>query len=172
MSIRIIRLVVISFVFFFLLATAFSLMIPSHVRISKAINIKGDKDSIMARISHAERWREWYPGMDSVQLFYEEGKIKGVVINQKDASKPAYMIITKTEADEVDAQFNGRKLKPVMNVWKTIKYPTTDSITVQWYMDFHLRWYPWEKFASLLLEKSYAPVMENGLKNLKKEVEN
>jgi hypothetical protein len=39
-------------------------------------------------------------------------------------------------------------------------------------MDFHLRWYPWEKFASLLLEKSYGPRMEQGLATLKRLVEN
>jgi hypothetical protein len=38
-------------------------------------------------------------------------------------------------------------------------------------MDFHLRWYPWEKFASLLFEQSYGPKMEQGLGNIKKMVE-
>jgi hypothetical protein len=38
-------------------------------------------------------------------------------------------------------------------------------------MDFRLRWYPWEKFSSLLLEKRYGPMLENGLDNLKKLME-
>jgi hypothetical protein len=38
-------------------------------------------------------------------------------------------------------------------------------------MDFHLRWYPWEKFGSLLLEKSYGTKMEMGLMSLKKLAE-
>jgi hypothetical protein len=39
-------------------------------------------------------------------------------------------------------------------------------------MDFKLRWYPWEKFSSLLLEKRYGPVMEQGLAKLKKSINN
>jgi hypothetical protein len=35
-------------------------------------------------------------------------------------------------------------------------------------MDFRLRWYPWEKFSSLLFEKSYGLTMEKGLNNIKK----
>jgi len=38
-------------------------------------------------------------------------------------------------------------------------------------MDFHLKWYPWEKFSSMLLENRYGPMMEQGLAKLKKVVE-
>jgi hypothetical protein len=71
----------------------------------------------------------------------------------------------------VTAQFITKKMKPVATGWKTISYPNNDSVTVQWYMDFHLRWYPWEKFGSLLLEKSHGARMEQGLTNLKKLIQ-
>ena len=58
-----------------------------------------------------------------------------------------------------------------MNGWKFISHAGSDSATLQWYIDFNLRWYPWEKFASLLFEKSYGAQMEQGLSNLKKIVE-
>jgi len=169
---RILRLIIISFILFFLLGTAFSLMIPSHVRISKAINIKGDKDTIMAAIKDPARWKEWYPGQDSTQLLYVDGQVKGVVMKKADSTELAHIIITKSSADEVNAEFEGKKQRPVQNVWRTIKYASNDSVTLQWYMEFHLHWYPWEKFASLMLEGSYAPIMEKGLHNIKRNVEN
>jgi len=46
------------------------------------------------------------------------------------------------------------------------------DMTVQWRMDFKLRWYPWEKFASLLFEKQYGTQMEEGLNRLKAFTEN
>ena len=55
--------------------------------------------------------------------------------------------------------------------WNFYATEIPNSVTVQWYMDFHLRWYPWEKFSSLLLEKRYGPMMEKGLGNLKALVE-
>jgi hypothetical protein len=44
--------------------------------------------------------------------------------------------------------------------------------TVQWYFDFHLRWYPWEKLASLLLEKVYGTRMAQSLERLRAVAEN
>ena len=61
--------------------------------------------------------------------------------------------------------------RSILNGWKCISHAGSDSTTLQWYMDFHLRWYPWEKFASLLFEQSYGPKMEQGLGNLKKILE-
>jgi hypothetical protein len=56
----------------------------------------------------------------------------------------------------------------VINGWKVIEHANSDSLTVQWYMDTQLRWYPWEKFASLLFDKSHGATMEQGLGKLKK----
>ncbi|HVE60520.1 MAG TPA: hypothetical protein VNA26_01785 [Chitinophagaceae bacterium] len=38
-------------------------------------------------------------------------------------------------------------------------------------MDFHLKWYPWQKFSSLLYEERYGTMMQNGLTNLKEITE-
>ena len=166
-----IKLAVLSFIILFLLITGMSLLIPSHVRISKAINIKADKDSIMAQIKYPVRWKNWYPGIDTAKLFYEAGEVKGVILDDKDPLHPIYLVITKAEPGEVTAQFITSKMRPVVNGWKTISYSTPDSVTLQWYMDFHLRWYPWEKFRSLLLEGAYGSKMEKGLTNLRNVIQ-
>ena len=44
--------------------------------------------------------------------------------------------------------------------------------TVQWYFDFHVRWYPWEKFQSIVYDQQLGPVMEKSLANLKRIAEN
>jgi hypothetical protein len=163
---RFIKLGIISIVVLSLFITGMSLFIPSHIRLSKAINIKADKDSILGQIRDAAKWKNWYPGTDTARLFYHNGAATGVILDDKDTAHPVYIHITRETPDEVEAELVTNKMKPVVNGWKTISYPTTDSITLQWYMDFHLRWYPWEKFRSLILERSYGPKMEKGLSNL------
>jgi hypothetical protein len=49
--------------------------------------------------------------------------------------------------------------------WKLIA--SDGSVMVQWYMTLHVRWYPWEKFAGLLYERSFATQMKTGLIKLK-----
>jgi len=55
----------------------------------------------------------------------------------------------------------------VINGWKIYRYSNMDSLTLQWYMDFHLKWYPWKKFGSLFFENTYGVMMEQGLNNVK-----
>lgn len=142
---RFIKLGLISVVVFSLLITAFSLMIPSHVRISKAIDISVDRDSLLNQLSNTNNWKNWYPGADSIQQLSE--------------------ITTITDSTVIAKQSRAE------SGWNLYDAGIPGTLTVQWYMDFHLRWYPWEKFSSLLLEKRYGPIMEKGLDNLKKLLE-
>jgi hypothetical protein len=168
---RLFKLAIISFVFLFLLITGMSLFIPSHIRISRAVNIKADKDTVMAQIKDASKWKNWHPGLDSAALVYVAGKAKGVILDNSDSTSPVVLMIDHIGADEVTARFTPKKMRLVTYGWQTISHPGQDSLTLQWYMDFHLRWYPWEKFGSLLLEKSHGAKMEQGLTRLKKLVQ-
>jgi hypothetical protein len=164
---RFIKLAIISFIVLALIITGMSLFFPSHIRLSKAINIKANQDSILAQIRDAGNWKNWFPGTDTAKLYFENGQARGIILDDRDSSRPVYLHITGETNDEVIAEMVTNKMKPVVNGWKTISYPSGDSTTVQWYMDFHLRWYPWEKFRSLILERSYGPKMEKGLSNLR-----
>src|SRR5690242_15928120 len=117
---RLIKLAFISIIFLFLLITGISLFIPSHIRISKAINIKADKDSVLAQIKDPAKWKNWYPGLDTAELFYENGIVRGVMLDNKDSAHPAYIHITKEQPDEINAEFITKKMRPVVNGWKTI----------------------------------------------------
>jgi hypothetical protein len=42
---------------------------------------------------------------------------------------------------------------------------------VEWTLYFHIKWYPWEKLASMFYDKQLGPVMEKSLINLRNELE-
>lgn len=165
-KVKIIKLAFISFIFFSLLITGISLFIPSRIRISKAIDINAGKDSVMSQINDAAKWKNWYPGADSLALLYSNGKVMGI----KSDSVHSLMITAVTDSS-VLAVNTGLKVKNGETGWNVIDGNNPNSVIVQWYMDFHLRWYPWEKFSSLLLEKRYGPQLEQGLTNLKTQLE-
>jgi len=120
---RVIKLGIISFVVFSFLITLISLFFPSHIRISRAIDINASKENVSHLINDSQARSTWYP-IDS--------------------------------AKNLAGGFN------------IIETGIPNTITVQWYMDFHLGWLPWKKFSGLLLEKRYGPIMESGLERLKK----
>jgi len=169
--VKIFRLVFFSFLFLFLLVTGISLFIPSHIRISKAIDIAATADTILSQLNEPARWKNWFPGLGSSKLFYEAGIVKGLII---DDSSGQYIKIIETKNDEIITELRSGS-KKIVSGWKIISNDRSDTTTLhttlQWYMDFQLRWYPWEKFSSLLFEKSYGLRMEEGLNNIKKIAE-
>lgn len=166
---RIIKLGIISILFFGLLITGFSLFFPSHVRISRAINIGAPADVARNNIKEIDKWSNWYPGFDTLSLS------KGANENERNFAargmENGSIIMKSVSVNEMYATISTDGKKSAINGWRVLSEFYPDSVTVQWYMDFKLRWYPWEKFSSLLLEKRYGPVMEKGLQTLKNMLE-
>jgi hypothetical protein len=162
----IIKLGIISIVFFALLITGISLFFPSHIHISRATTINANKDSIFVQLNNPVNWKKWYPGADTLPLLIIESKVKGIVTGSMHG-----LMIKEVNDSAVLTMNVGPNSKEGESGWNIFPGQTPNSFTVQWYMDSHLRWYPWEKFSSLLLEKRYGPVMEQGLEKLKKLLE-
>jgi hypothetical protein len=162
--VRLIRLAIISIIFFSFLITGISLFFPSHVRLSKAVNILTTRDSTVTAIGSFKKWEHWHP----LLLNSKNPRLSsGDTLHLGEAS----IVWTKKDSSEYVAEMRQASGRPVISGWKIIGEKGKDSLIVQWYMDFRLKWYPWEKFSSLLLEKRYGPQMEQGLTNLKNFLE-
>ena len=143
---KIIKLGLISIVFFAVMITLISLFFPSRVRISKAIDINTSRENLMKQLGDTASWKNWYPGADSAEIL------------------PQIISITDSTVVANSIMQNGRK---GVTGWNIYESGIPNTLTLQWYMDFKLRWYPWEKFSGLLFEKRYGPLMEKGLEELK-----
>jgi Polyketide cyclase / dehydrase and lipid transport len=146
---KIIKLALISFIVFFGIATAFSLMIPSSIRLSKAVNVKAEPARILSFIKDTSQWREWWPSLNSKASF----NLNLRPLRQNDS--------------EVVWQLQQADRRPVTSGWQIHQLPSGDSLALQWYMDFHLPWYPWQKFSTLFYESTYGTMMQQGLENIK-----
>ena len=168
---RIIKLGIISFIILAILITGISLFVPSKVTVSRAVNMAAVPDSVWARVDDLHRWEEWNP------LFENLASKKVEYIDTSNGHWNAVKVATTTvqwkekKTDEHIAEMRNGDRSPVMSGWKCVTYPGRDSITVQWYMVFRLKWYPWEKFGSLMFEKQYGTQMEKGLSQLKSLLE-
>ncbi|HUQ97447.1 MAG TPA: hypothetical protein VM010_07270 [Chitinophagaceae bacterium] len=156
---RIIKLAFLSFLVFFGLILGMSLLIPSHIRISKAINISQKKDSIFFLIANRDQWPRWHPAFQ--------------VPNSDSLLKQNKISITQSVRTDslITVNWQQQGKAPVRNSWQLHRVAAADSVTLQWYMDFQLPWYPWQKFSSLFYEKTYGTMMEQGLQQIKNNVE-
>jgi hypothetical protein len=150
---RIIKLGIISFVLLFAIVTLMSLFIPSRIRISRAVNLSPSATHILSRIKDTNQWKTWHPA-----FMKTEGSQKMV---------PLWRIPVSSGPEEFICKVQYMDRKPVTNGWRLYTNTPGDSLTIQWYMDFQLSWYPWQKFGSLFYESSYGRLMETGMTNLK-----
>jgi hypothetical protein len=137
----------------FLAVTAVSLLIPSRITISKAINIHAEKDSVFSAIRDRGQWYKWHPAFmprSSAQAFDSIH-----IVSQTETDSELVMLLQQGTKDAVT------------NGWKIYTHTNTDSLTLQWYMKFDLKWYPWKKLGSLFYENTYGVMMQEGLENLK-----
>ena len=162
---RVIKLAILSFIFLFLLVTTISLFIPSHIRISRARDINSTKQEVMSFIADPLKWKEWYPGANSLGILYIEGKPKGILL---DSTGLVGLSIFNINDSVVTVGEVGKTAAKRMEMgWKVLSAGNENNVVAQWYMDFKLRWYPWEKFKSLFYENVYGAHLERGLANLK-----
>jgi ribosome-associated toxin RatA of RatAB toxin-antitoxin module len=152
---RLLKLAVISIILLFALWTLLSLLIPSQVRISKATNISARPAAVWALVNDSAQWHRWHPWFGDSSTVLEKVRFNW----QERSDSFAHVVLQHPGVRDLDNNFRIYRLSG------------NDSLTVQWYIDFKLKWYPWEKFSSLFFESSYGQMMEQGLKGMKGEAE-
>lgn len=150
---RVVKLGFLSLVVLFLVVTLISLLFPSRIRLSRATNLPNERQKIFRLLQHDSLWHPAYRDSST----------------QKNFALLAKRTITLTDSTYV-VQLQQPNRKPVVSGWNLYGRPAVDSLTLQWYMDFQLGWYPWEKFSSLFYEQTYGVMMEKGLANFKEQL--
>jgi hypothetical protein len=160
---KFIKLALISGVILCIVIFLFSLIIPSHIRISRAVNISISKDSLLPAITDLRQWKEW-----------------NLMVNNPEFTNKQYTDHSFT-SDQVKITKQGLEGDTLLTTWQQPNerkfisgftwHGREGHLVVQWYFDIQLRWYPWEKFSSIIFDKQLGPPMEKSLDNLKKLLE-
>lgn len=161
---RFVKLAIISAVIFSIVIYLFSLIIPSQVRVSRAINISAPKDSLRAAVTDLQQWKAWNELVNSADLTNKQYTGETFSSDQLKVTRNSLVGDTLLTSWQ---QRNARVLSSGF-VW----LGEDGQLVLQWYFDIKLRWYPWEKFGSIVFDKQLGPSMEKSLGNLKKLLEN
>lgn len=157
---RLIKLAILSFVFLFLAVTLVSFLIPSHIRLSKVIMLQGSRDSVFQLITNKDQWPRWHPLFSPLQT-----------AEQKTALNEIETKLISRNDSLLQMQWQQPGKKTLLSNWVFRNDTSANVSTLQWFIDFDHAWYPWEKLKSLFYEKTYGTMMEQGLLNLKQQVE-
>ena len=175
---RLIKMFLFVLVGLFAVITIIGLFIPSSVKISRGVIINADSSLVYNNLKDVKNWSAWMPWVTTdsgavVQLSQvtdQPGSFfrwKGVKINSSGT-----ITIKAHEQDQLKLLYELQDMNKAEGGFRIRKTGTGNNVTeVLWFMEYKLKWYPWEKFSSLMLENSYGPSMERGLANLKKNLE-
>ncbi|MBL7736984.1 MAG: hypothetical protein JNL51_16120 [Chitinophagaceae bacterium] len=143
---KLIKLGLLSVFFLSLILFLMSLLIPPVVRVSRAIDIHAPIDAIQPRLADLQEWKDWNEmAKDEMEIKILSVSRDTITVSWKNGNRPVLSAFTLAQSGE--------------------------TTVVQWYFDFRLNWYPWEKFGSIVFDKHFGTPMEKSLNNLKKKIE-
>jgi hypothetical protein len=160
---RLIKLAIISFIFLFILVTAIGLLFPSSVIVSRAVDISANKDTVYNKINNVYAWQQWIVGMNKPE-------VKILSANKIDFFGTS-VTITQVTDSTITSNWVGKKGSVQESVIRIIHHNNSPQLVVQWQFTEHLKWYPWQRFGSMLNEAVTGKQLEDNLASLKKLIE-
>lgn len=159
---RLIKLGIISIIGISIVITLMSLLIPSTARVSRAITIEAPIDSVRYRVQELDQWKSWNLLVQHDQqtdLTYTKGSVRSNEMEVRFISADSGAIYT---------EWKQKDQEPVSSAFTITA--SGDATVLQWYFDFKVKWYPWEKFGSIIFDRQMGPPMERSLDKLRKHV--
>ena len=159
---RLIKLLLIIVFVLSTIITSISLLFPSEVVVSRAIEINAPSQDIAYFVCDLNHWNTWM----------SEWKENKVTIKDSTAfiSSQTIQLIKSTDSS---ARFNwvatGQPPYDVLIEWLPL---SKGNYVIHWSFTQKVHWYPWEKFQTLLNEKLLGYKMEVELANLKEAILN
>ena len=158
----------------FIMITLLSLLIPSKVMVSRGVVVNANAKKVFAEISTLRNWKHWQPVFknDSIKINFSAG---GTGTNSfcewESNSKKNKLIITATVENQISAALRREGENEVSITIAILALPDSNSVQVEWNALTKLKWYPWEKFYGIFIEKSSGQGYEDALNSLKTYVE-
>lgn len=143
-------------------------MLPSQTNISRAIDINAPADTVYDYVNNIAKWNTWYADYDSFNTSWSSKTVgKGAALNINKTT----VTLQQALPGKIKAVWQTGKSNQVEGEFNFIAKDSGSSMTLQWNFIQKVKWYPWEKFASIVSHKTIGPFMEKSLENLKKEAE-
>ena len=153
---RLVKLVFISLIILGLLITGISALFPSTVIVSRAVEVNTTPQKIAYYVTDLNHWNQWM----------SDWKQNKVTMNNNIATigSQSVQFLDKNDSS-VRYQWVATGQAPYLVQFEWI-HLNDNTYVIHWSFEQHVKWYPWEKFQTLLNEKLLGYKMEAELANL------
>lgn len=158
----------------FVFITLLSLFIPSKLMVTRAVVINARAEKVFDHISNLQQWKRWQPVFmnDSASITFFTGA-DGVSDSCAWVSKGKKntMHFTQKAGHSVSAVLKREGENEVLNTISVLPLADSNQVQAEWNVLIRLKWYPWEKFYGIFIEKITGEGYDEALKSLKSYVE-
>jgi hypothetical protein len=162
------------FVGLFVMVTLISLLIPSRIVTARAVTMQADSIKLFDEISDLKSWKNWHPVFKKDSTLLNFSSITNQVNSTAEwtqKGKTYKLVIVEKKYPLVKINLQAQGENDVENILTLMPVQEQGNMQVQWQAIVHLKWYPWEKFSGIFIEKMAGQVYEDALQSLKKYIE-
>ena len=170
-SMRLLKSFIITILGFFLVITIVSLLMPSKVVTTRMISIRASPADVMEQVQNLNNWPNWHPLFSDPQIQFNQnpgGKIATWSVNGR--ANTLQLIKASHEQAIFHLISSGQNTQE--NRISILQYKDSGAVQVEWSALTQLKWYPWEKFSGIFVDKITGAGYETALNQLKTYVEN
>jgi hypothetical protein len=153
---KLIRFALISVLVIGILITAIASLFPSMVITSRAVEVNATKEQIQHCVKDLSAWKGWMSDWKDQSVMVQDSLAQVGTQTIKMLSSTDSSVLLQWVA-------TGQAPYQVQIEWLPLKEGT---YVIHWSFEQHVKWYPWEKFQTLLNEKVLGAKMEEELQNL------
>ena len=159
----------------FIFITILSLFIPSKLMVSRAVVINANTGKVFSEINNLQNWKHWQPVFmnDSSQINFKTDS-NGIsnYCEWDSKGKKNVVEITNKNNNSIAAVLKRSGENDVQNTISILPLSDSNQVQAEWNVFIKLKWYPWEKFYGIFIEKISGQGYEDALNSLKNYVEN
>jgi hypothetical protein len=173
-NMRLIKGVIFAFAGLFTVVTLFSLLMPSQVMTVRSVVIHAKPDRVFTEIADLEKWKQWHPVFiqDSTSMHFSE-TTSGVhsFAEWTTNGKKNKLLIDEVLPGQLKATLTRPGERDVNNYITVTALKDSNNVQAEWRVITKLKWFPWEKFSGIFIDKMTGPGYETALNNLKERIE-
>lgn len=154
-----------------------SISLPRHIHIQRDIIINAPAEAAYEQISDLRNWPNWLPGhhQEPARAAVQANRPNGIGdryswVSQRSGIRPGVVTIVAAEPHKrlvTNLVFEGKdKAHSVFTLQET-----AEGTVLTWHLEKYMGDHPLRKFSGLLLDSTLGEEFEDGLENIKREVE-
>lgn len=158
----------------FIMITLLSLLMPSKVMTVRSVVIHGTTEQVFAEIADLKKWKHWHPvfmqDSNSIQISDPSSGIHAYAAWNSNGRKNKFQV-TEIAGTQLKADLMRTGENTAANIIAVTALKDSNNVQAEWRVLTKLKWYPWEKFSGIFVDKMTGPGYEQALNNLKELIE-